>query len=373
MTGGTQAFWSCSVIVSWPNGLDICEIMLNVFGFLANLLVTVLLFLLCAKKSVDLALLRVLSLSCLVSTFMCFFYDVVTPGSNTGNMYFDGLVCIFFRSRFLYWYSRVHVYHSLFFFAYNRAFGILKLRHYPHTTEKHRLYFYMFLVFTASFLSAAPQMLQARPHVKNCACATPTTNFALLSAIYAHAFLWVAILGFIYPAIFLCICTVLLVRLRGTERGVLVDDLEELAFPEPRPSSSYSSSQADAICTSSSTSSESSNGRQRGTTVPGGSDEVSAHHVWSASFCIIPLSAAYIATFTYDSTYQLLSAMGYLTYVMNSPTQQFSEVLLTLFTALVPLILFYHIPAMRSLIFVAIASVQKKFGKIEVRDLGETA
>nr|VZI50475.1 unnamed protein product [Spirometra erinaceieuropaei] len=100
-------------------------------------------------------------------------------------------------------------------------------------------------------------------------------------------------------------------------------------------------------------------------------DEVS-QVTWSASFCIVPLTAAYIATFTYDATYQFLSAAGKLSYVPRSPAQQFSEVLLILFTALVPLILFFHIPAMRSLIFVAIASIRKRCSNGQKAGIGES-
>ncbi|BHF77553.1 hypothetical protein SprV_0602066000 [Sparganum proliferum] len=365
----SKPFWHCSKNYYWPEALDICAIHLEVFGFTANLTVTILLFRLRSKKTEGLALLRVLSLSCLVSTLINLAGDIGEFGTNTGNTFFDGLVCIFWSSRFLFWYTNAHIFNSLFYFACNRAFEMLQIKNYPITTEKQRLTAYMLLVFIGSFLSTAPQLLLARPHVKNCACALPTRNLVILTIIYAHTFLWVAIYGLIYPAILVYICIALVLRARSSGRSALVNELDQLYFPNTRSSSSSSSPPSDTASAhpvSSSTICEPCD--SAAPTNKFGDDFDS--YVWPASFCIIPLTAAYIATFSYDATYQFLSATGKLTYVLRSPTQQFGEFLLLLFSTLVPLIIFFHIPAMRSLIFVAIASVQKKCGKSMLREAG---
>ncbi|VDL91608.1 unnamed protein product [Schistocephalus solidus] len=364
MTADSKPFWSCEEDTHWPSDLDICIIILDIFGFIANLTVTILLFLLRAKKSEDLVLLRVLSLSCLVATLVSFVDEVVGNSRITGNVFLDDLICVLWSTRFLYWYSKAQVYHGFFYFACNRAFEVLSMQHYRLTTETQRLTAYLLLVFICSFLSTAPQLLQAQPQVKNCACAPPTEDWAILTIIYAHSFLWVAFFLVIYPAILVYICIALLVRLWRMERVDMVDELDKLSFPESGSSSSPSPGiTPSTFSVSFSTHADACDGDMCNAVVPKTSDEVSAHHVWSASFCIIPLTTAYIATFSCDAIYQLLSTTGYLTYVLHSPSQNSSEVLLDLFIALVPVILFFHIPAMRSLILTSIACIKKRCNK----------
>nr|VZI02230.1 unnamed protein product [Spirometra erinaceieuropaei] len=364
-----KPFWRCSKTYYWPEALDICALHLEVFGFAANLTVTILLFRLRSKKTEGLVLLRVLSLSCLVSTLINFAGDIGEFGTNTGNTFFDGLVCIFWSSRFLFWYTNAHIFNSLFYFACNRAFEMLQIKNYPITTEKQRLTAYMLLVFIGSFLSTVPQLLLARPHVNNCACAPPTRNLAILTMIYAYTFLWVAIFGLIYPAILVYICIAVVLRARRLGRSALVNELDQLYFPNPRSPSSSSPSSGTASADSVSSSTTCDARDTAGPLSKFGDDFDS--YAWPASFCIIPLTAAYIATFGYDATYQFLSATGALMYVLRSPAQQFGEFLLLLLSTLVPLIIFFHIPAMRSLIFVAIASVQKKCGKSMSTEAGD--
>ncbi|BHF77560.1 hypothetical protein SprV_0602066800 [Sparganum proliferum] len=367
MTSVPKPLCRCSRDSDRFNVLDVCALLLETFGFIANFTVTLILFLLRGKKVEALALLRVLSLSCLAATLVSFLNDVAARSSNTGNAFLDGLVCVLWSSRFIFWYSKAHVYHGLFFFACNRAFEMLQIKNYPMITEKQRLTAYMLLVFICSFLSAAPQLLLAQPHVKNCACAPPTRDLVILTMTYAHTFLWVAILAVIYPAILVYICIALVLRARRSERGALVDDLDQLYFPNSFPSSpSFSTPATSASSVPPSTRS-----------IPGdgaatryGTDDDSDPRIWSASFCLIPLSATYIATFSYDATYQFLSATGTITYVLRSPGQQFGEILLVLFPTLVPLIIFFHIPAMRSLIFVATAALQKRCCKVKLTDAG---
>ncbi|VDM02533.1 unnamed protein product [Schistocephalus solidus] len=157
------------------------------------------------------------------------------------------------------------------------------------------------------------------------------------------------------------------------ERVDMVDELDKLSFPKPQSSSSSSSSgiTTSTLSVSSSTHADTCDGDMCTAMAPNTSDEVSARHVWSASFCIIPLTAAYIATFSFDAINQLLSATGYLTYVLHSRGQKYNEILLDLFIALVPVILFFHIPAMRSLILASIACMQKRCKKVRLTDVGE--
>ncbi|KAL7056356.1 hypothetical protein AAHC03_021132 [Spirometra sp. Aus1] len=370
MTSVPRPLCRCSRDLDRLNVLDVCALLLETFGFIANFTVTLILFLLRAKKIESLALLRVLSLSCLAATFVDFLSDVAARSSNTGNAFFDGLVCVLWSSRFIFWYSKAHVYHSLFFFACNRAFEMLQIKNYPMTTQKQRLTAYMLLVFICSFLSTAPQLLLAQPHVKNCACAPPTRNLVILTMIYAHTFLWVAILAVIYPAILVYICIALVLRARRSERGALVDELDQLYFPNSLTSSPSSSTTATSA-SSPLTHTVPCDGERNSSATRYATDDDSEPRIWSASFCLIPLSVTYIVTFSYDATYQFLSATGTITYMLRSPRQQFGEILLILFTALVPLIIFFHIPAMRSLIFVAIVALQKRCCKVKLTDAGD--
>ncbi len=60
--------------------------------------------------------------------------------------------------------------------------------------------------------------------------------------------------------------------------------------------------------------------------------------------CILPLAVSYLVTFVYDAGYQLFSAFGVATYVINSPQQKVGGLMLMLHANIVPLILLYYIP-----------------------------
>ncbi|VDK83267.1 unnamed protein product [Dibothriocephalus latus] len=358
----------CSAAYSYTTALDICAILLNIFGCFANFPVTVLLFLLRSKKSEGLILLRVLSAGCLDFSLISLIEKVVGLNPNTGNIYIDGLICLLWSSRFLFWYISFQIYHSLFYFACNRAYELLQIRNYPIITEKQRLTAYMLLVFIGSFIGAVPHLLLAFPLSNNCACDPLPDNFGILSVLYAQAFLWIAILGIIYPAILVYICIALVLRLRNSERGIIADELEELYFLKPRlfpTSTTITSTPAPPVASSSS---DSERNRVGVLERPGNK---SVPHAWSASCCIVPLTAAFIVGIAFESTQQLLSAAGVINYRLRTPAEKFSLVLGSLFTVLVPLILFFHIPAMRALIFAAIASIKEKIGKSKSADTSD--
>ncbi|VDN09334.1 unnamed protein product [Dibothriocephalus latus] len=366
---------NCGPVYNCASVLDICAIVLNSFGCLANLTVTVLLFCLRCKKSEGLILLRVLSSSCLAFTVINFMEKVGFHNPNTGNHYVDGLICTLWTTRFPFWYTYCQICHSLYFFVCNRASEMLQMNNYPITTEKQRLTAYLLLVFIFSFIGALPLLLMTHPNTKNCACAPLPENFTILTLLYAHAFLSVMLFGFIYPVICLCICTALILRLRKSERGFITDELDESYFPKSQslPASATSTTTSTPSVQSGSSSAE-RDIRDCESNSAGTLERLankSVRHAWSASCCIIPLTAAFIAGTSFESIQQLLSAAGVFTYKLRSPAQQFSVTLTSLSTALVPLILFFHIPAMRSLIFVAIESIQNKISGKKLADVGD--
>ncbi|BHF77557.1 hypothetical protein SprV_0602066400 [Sparganum proliferum] len=348
--------------------MDICAIMLAIFSFIANLKVSVLLFLLRSKKVESLALLRVLSFSCLSFALVNILEDLGAHSPNTGSSLFDGLICVLWSSRFVFWYTNAQINHSLFYFACSRAFEMLQIPNYPITTEKQRLTTYMLLIFISSFLSTAPQLLLAQPHAKDCACAPITENLEILTVVYAHAYLWVAIFGLIYPAILVYICIALVLRTRRSERTTLLDELDQICLRNLRPAS--------ITTTTTTTTAYAHPITPSSHRVPSSGDKNNAAnlekstHVWSASFCILPLTAAYITSINFEATCQLLSTAGVFTYKLRSPAHRFSGILMNLFTALVPLILFFHIPALRSRIFAVIEFLKTRHGKVVHSEAG---
>ncbi|KAL7056349.1 hypothetical protein AAHC03_021134 [Spirometra sp. Aus1] len=354
----------CYKLYYWTDTLDICAIMLSIFSFIANLSVGILLFLLRSKKVETLALLRVLSLSCLSFAFVNILEDLGARSPDTGSNLVDSLICVLWSSRFAFWYTNAHIYNSLFYFACSRALEMLRIPNYPITTEKQRLATFMLLIFISSFLGTAPQLLLAHPHAKDCACAPITENLEILTVVYAHAYLWVAIFGLTYPAILVYICIALVLRARRSERATLLDELDQLSFRNFRPASTTTNTASTHPITPSSHRVPSSGDKSNAATPE------KSTHVWSASFCILPLTAAYVASVLFEATCQLLSTAGFFTYKLRSPTNRFSGILMNLFTALVPLILFFHIPAMRSLIFAAIEFLKTRRRKVILAEAG---
>ncbi|VDL95443.1 unnamed protein product [Schistocephalus solidus] len=362
----------CCPAYFWTNGTDICAILLEIFGFLANLTVTVLLFRLRAKKVEGLALLRILSFSCSAFSLISFIEHVGARSAHTGNAHLDGLICVFWSTRFLFWFTIMQVCHSLFYFACNRAFEMLQITNHPTTTEKQRLTAYMLVVFMGSFIGTLPHLLLAKPHSKDCACAPVPENFAIQTVLYAHAFLWVVILGLIYPAVLVYICIALVLRLRSKVRGTLVDEIDDLSFLKPESSPGYLNTITKVTpVMPTSTHPDVCDGNRNSAGALATLRDGQITHVWSASFCVIPLTAAYITGTSFEWVHQLLSAAGFINYQLRSSAQQFSVTLMNLLSAFVPLIIFFHIPAMRSLIFVAISSLQTRCGKVRVMDAGD--
>ncbi|VDK75162.1 unnamed protein product [Dibothriocephalus latus] len=240
---------------------------------------------------------------------------------------------------------------------------MLKITNYPITREKQRLTAYLLLVFFGSFVETLPELLLANPHTEDCACAALPKNFAVLTVLYAHSFLWVGILGLTYPAILVHICIALVLRLGRTERGGFADDIDELYFLKPA-CTTITTTSAPPVATS-------TNPKRSGAGILAKSDNRSASHVCSASFCTLPLTAAYIVGTAFDSVQKLLSAAGVIIYKLCSSAHQFSVILMNLFSTPMPLILLFHIPAMRSLFFVAIAFIQKMICKIKAMKTGD--
>ncbi|VDK70801.1 unnamed protein product [Dibothriocephalus latus] len=222
---------------------------------------------------------------------------------------------------------------------------MLQIRNYPITTEKQRLTTYMLLVFLGSFIGGLPQLLLAFPLRDECACAPFPENFVILTVLYAHAFLWTAITRIIYPAVLVYISIALILRLWKSEGGVIADDLDALHFLNPQAfPTSTTTTATPALPVASSTYS----GLRDSSRTTAGVVAISGYkvdlHAWSASFCIVPLSAACLVGNAFEWVQQFLSAAGVLNYSLRSPAQQFSVTLVSLFTALVPLILFSTSP-----------------------------
>ncbi|VDK70800.1 unnamed protein product [Dibothriocephalus latus] len=294
--------------------------------------------------------------------------ETVGLNPNTGNVYIGGLICLLWSSRFIFWYTYFKICQSIFYFACNRASEMLQIKNYPIIAEKQRVMAYMSLVFIGSLIGALPSLLLAFPLKKDCACALLPENFCVFTVLYAHTFLWAAMIGIIYPTILIYICIALIIRFRKSERGIIADEVDELCFLNPR---SFPTCKSTTPTPAPSVASSSSDCEQNGARVLEISGNKSNPHVWSASFCIVPLTAAFMLGTAFESMLQFPSAAGVLKYKLRSKSQQFSVTLVSLFAALVPLILFFHTPAMRALVFVVISSIKKKIGRTKLTGTGD--
>ncbi|VDN36412.1 unnamed protein product [Dibothriocephalus latus] len=223
----------CLDDADWPSTLDIASIVLDLLSFIFNLTATVILARLRAKKMEDLALLRVLSASCLAVAFSILIGDGRLHGIKSGNPVLERIICLFLSTQFFFWFTYALAHQAAFSSALNRALVMLKPEQQLNLrviTPKQSLTANLVVVFGISFLFMSPQFLLTRIG-EDCAYDPLPTEIPLLSLVYAHNYLWVAILGIFTQLSMVYISISMILHAHSTEREGLVDELDGLYFP----------------------------------------------------------------------------------------------------------------------------------------------
>ncbi|VDL88186.1 unnamed protein product [Schistocephalus solidus] len=329
----SKTFWMCITRKNWPDPIDFGVYILECTGILLNTLTLVLISKKHSGPRVSLILLRGMIASYLISVIVNFMSDVYPYNLRTQNYHFNRLICIFWKSRFLYWIFDVMAGIFMALFAVDRYACLAQLDRFRITAPEYRSASYVIFVVVSALFLSLPQILTVNLREDRCDCALIRVSIPFLSLVYAHVYVWFSLLLVFQGSLMGFICVQLidwkLNRLSANYTWRLEDDLNGMTLKQPvvphllKPQRKKKGTVASSIC------------------------DAKGHKWTSASFCILPLTLSYVLAMVYDSTYQFLSALGLTTYIISSEEQRVGEMLLLTHSTAVPLIICFYIPSLR--------------------------
>ena len=161
-----------------------------------------------------------------------------------------------------------------------------------------------------------------------CSCAPITVNLAFLSIAYANVYIWFVSLCVVNSILLLTWGILILKWTADTPLSQQFDELNAVTFNE------------------------------------GEKVKITGKGRRTASMCVLPMTISHIFTFSYDATYEFLSAVGTTIYAINSPQQKIGVLLLLINANIIPLILIGYLPPLKELILRCISApfrcLQKK-------------
>ncbi|KAM3179977.1 hypothetical protein ACTXT7_017204 [Hymenolepis weldensis] len=312
----SKTFWYCLPATGWPDAVEVLSLILEVTGFTLNILTITLLFRIRYGPSQNIIILRTLAVHCLLVCIVNFLEDCNPHGAKVNNYVLSTIICIFWNARFFYWIFFVATIQCLALFSVDRVLTLYKSDQLQYTVPKKRIIIYEITIHVFSTLITLPQILTVNLQNGGCDCAPNTVNIPFLTVIYAHVYIWYTVLFLIDGGILLCTAYFTVKWIRETPKMEQFDDLNELSF-----------------------------------------EVVSEHgHIFeqsigkgykTASMCVVPLAVSYVITFSYDSTYQFVSALGLATFIINSIPQKIGGLLLIIHVNVVPVVLLCYLPPLR--------------------------
>ncbi|VDN97810.1 unnamed protein product [Rodentolepis nana] len=312
----SRTFWYCVPFDEWPDAVDILTIIFEVSGIILNLLTAFLLFRIRHGPRQNVVLLKTLTIHCLLVCIVNLIEDCDPDGVTTDNYVFNTLMCVFWNARFFYWIFFVAVSQCLVFLAVDRVLTLYKCDQLRFTSPRRRIVVYEITIHAFSTLLTLPQVLTVNLQHGGCACAPNKVNIPFLTVIYAHVYLWFTLLFVTDGSILLCSAYYIMKWVRETPSRDQLDDLNELSFEV------FS---------------------EHGIHL----EQYKGKGYKTASMCILPLAMSYILTFSYDSTYQFVSALGLATFIINSIPQKIGGLLLVVHVNVVPVVLFFYLPPLK--------------------------
>ncbi|VDO04532.1 unnamed protein product [Rodentolepis nana] len=312
----SKTFWYCIPTVDWPDAVDALCLLFEVTGFVLNILTIALLFRIRHGPTHCIIILRTLAIHCLLVSIVNFLEDVNPNGVKTDNYVLGTIICVFWNARFFYWIFLVASIQCMTIFSIDRVLTLYKSDHLRYTGAKRRIVVYEITIHVFSLFITLPQILTVNLNNGGCDCAPNTINIPFLAIIYAHVFIWYAMIFLIDGGILLCAAYFTVKWIRETPKMEQFDDLNELSFDVIREHEhNYERYVGKGYAT--------------------------------ASMCVVPLAVSHIITFSYDSTYQFASALGLTTFIINSVPQRIGGLFLIIQANVIPAILLFYLPPLR--------------------------
>nr|CDS28603.1 amine GPCR [Hymenolepis microstoma] len=312
----SKTFWYCIPTVGWPDAVDVLCLLFEVTGFLLNTLTIALLFRIRHGPTHNIIILRTLAIHCLLVSIVNFLEDCNPNGIKPDNYILGTIICVFWNARFFYWIFLVATTQCVTFFSLDRVLTLYKSDQLRYINSKKRIIVYEITIHVFSILITLPQILTVNLKNGGCDCAPNTVNIPFLTIIYAHVFIWYAVLFLLDGGILLCTAYFIVKWVRETPKMDQFDDLNELSFDVIKE---HEHNFAQYI----------------------------GKGYKTASMCVVPLAVSHIITFSYDSTYQFASALGLTTFIINTVPQRIGGLFLIIQANVIPSILLFYLPPLR--------------------------
>lgn len=314
-TDKPESFWICSKGQDGWNIFDILKLIMEWFGLIPGCVLMVLLGRLDGKTRTSLLMLRTMAICTFMQLLINFLEDVNPYSVNTPSAEFNLFVCGLWTSRFIHLIFYVIGIHAFVYCSTNRTMQIVENLQFSFATSRNIDLVYIAGFTLYSLVITAPQIFTLNYNKFNCTCENEMMNSIFLELAYARIYVFffqVFILNFLG----LAICCGLIIRwVKRTPEEKFYDTLNALSFPNTPEAElkAYDSIKG-----------------------------------WStSSMCMVPLTCTFFLSFSYDSIYQFISAIGVVKYNYSGNPQKISQVFLLIYPVTLPYILFYYIPALK--------------------------
>ncbi|VDO15156.1 unnamed protein product [Rodentolepis nana] len=297
------------------NVLDFTMIAIEWIGMIPNILAFFLLCQLDGKTRTSLLMLRTVVICAFLKLLINFIDDICPPSIETGIYGLDFFICGVWESRFVYWIFSIVGAHALIYFAAYRTMQIAEHLQFSFATSANIDLIYVAGLTIYSVMITFPQIVSVQFYGVGCQCGKKLNSDWGSELVYAQVYIFFSQV-FIINSMILAICSMNIIKwIKNTPKESFYDTLNILHFKDDtlKMTQAYE--------------------KECG---------------WStSSMCIVPMTFTYTIAFSFDTTYQFVSAIGLTSHKQNDICHKIAQALLLIHPAAIPFVIFYYIPALR--------------------------
>lgn len=327
----SESFWICRNASEPTSLIDGIAIATEVIGMIPGLIVIILLFQLDGKTRTSLLMLRTLTICSFLQLLINFINNVNPQGVFISDYYFNLIVCIFWKSRFIYWIFTIIAIHAQVYFSTNRTMQIVGNLQLSFASSRNIDLVYIAGLVAYSTIVTIPQVFTIVYEDDRCYCTEATGHLSNLELTYAQVYVYFLQILIINSIILLISCVLVIKWVKNTPRDKFFDTLNALSFADTSEEELKAFGEIKNWTTS--------------------------------SVCMVPMFISFVVSFSYDTIYQFISAVGFCNYLINGPIQKVGAWLLLIHPALIPYYLFFYIPALRFWVLKQWARLMRLFGR----------
>ncbi|KAL5969448.1 hypothetical protein TSMEX_002820 [Taenia solium] len=311
----SESFWLCLNTTDYIDALGAVIFVTEIFGLLPGLLAAVLLCQLDGKTRTSLLMLRTLVICAVLQLIINLIADIYPYPIRTASYGFNIFMCIIWTSRFAFWIFAIIGAHAQLYFSTHRTLQIVANLQLSFASSRNVDLVYIAGLTLYSAIITVPQVFTIEYDGDRCYCSETLMELSFLQIAYAQVYIFFTQVLLVNSVVLLISCYLIIKWVKNTPREKFMDTLNTLSFPNTPEQELKAYSEVKG---------------------------------WSTStMCIVPMFVSYVVAFSYDTTYQFLSAIGLTYYPINGLTQKFGVWIQLLHPMLIPYYLFYYIPALR--------------------------